>query len=786
MSDVLIAIGIPIQGESQPDENTFAALRATAPGAKVVLLRQRVADAARVLSEDERASSELGSDCELACETSGGNAACFNMLVRSVGADVYILFENGAVPAPGWLERLLETFARISRCGLTGPSTNRSWNEQCVTPAGSGLERGASVADTARAVERRFGAARRSLRPLHSLADFCYAVRREVVMAIGEADEGYNDGTCWEMDYNIRAHRAGFLGVWTCGAFVGRNPVPGTLISNAGDAFEPSKHHYQDKFCGGHLRGKKIDYREHCRGDACPNFAPPDIIQIRMDRQLDRASASNLAPVSLRVQEAPKLEPDPPLVSCIMPTCDRRNFIPDALACFLAQDYPNLELIVVDDGSDSIADLLPNDPRIRYFRLAAKLNTGTKRNFACEQTRGPWIAHWDDDDWYAPNRIRTQLEAMRGTRWQASGTTTMYYLHAEREQAYRYTYRGPGRAWLGALLYTKAAWERHRFESVQIGEDVRFLAHIPVTDRLDLNDPVLTIGMIHSTNTSPKMTTGPYWSPEEPEKIRALLSPTKPTPEPISMPLISCIMPTHNRRAFLPLTLACFDQQTYPNKELIVIDDGSDAVGDLLESHPRVRYKRIPRRLRLGAKRNLACELAQGDLIAHWDDDDWYAPDRLLRQLEPLRADTHDLTGLVGGSMLQMPNGEFWTTTPELHSKMFVGDIHGGTLVYRRALWQSGIRYPDVDLAEDATFIRRATAARKRIARIENAGLFVYLRHQRNTWQFASGRFLDPSAWRKTEAPAGFSQQLLAMYSMASSDSSSHTFSGKETGLCLA
>jgi hypothetical protein len=86
-----------------------------------------------------------------------------------------------------------------------------------------------------------------------------------------------------------------------------------------------------------------------------------------------------------------------PLVSCIMPTHKRPDFVPRALTYFLGQTYPSTELIVVDDWADGVADLMPADPRIRYIRLAARATIGAKRNLACEQARGSIIAHWDDD-----------------------------------------------------------------------------------------------------------------------------------------------------------------------------------------------------------------------------------------------------------------------------------------------------------------------------------------------------------------------------------------------------
>ena len=61
-----------------------------------------------------------------------------------------------------------------------------------------------------------------------------------------------------------------------------------------------------------------------------------------------------------------------PLVSCIMPTYNRRPFVPGAIAYFARQEYPNRELIVADDGTDAVGDLVPDDPRVRYLRLERK------------------------------------------------------------------------------------------------------------------------------------------------------------------------------------------------------------------------------------------------------------------------------------------------------------------------------------------------------------------------------------------------------------------------------
>jgi len=84
---------------------------------------------------------------------------------------------------------------------------------------------------------------------------------------------------------------------------------------------------------------------------------------------------------------------DLPLVSCIMPTKDRRPFAQRAIELFQRQDYPNRELVIVDDGKDRIADLVGGDDRIRYVPLDRRLTLGAKRNLACQHARGSLIAH---------------------------------------------------------------------------------------------------------------------------------------------------------------------------------------------------------------------------------------------------------------------------------------------------------------------------------------------------------------------------------------------------------
>lgn len=766
-----VCIGIPIDAEPERFRATLASVRSnTGFDVQLVLLPD---------GPDHATATALADHLDiphLATAEPRGGAACFNRLAQYSDAAVIILLESGASVAPGWLDYLLSALQVDPRNGLVGPSTNRSWNQQAVFSSSESIP--GDMASASAEATRRVGGAVRSLEPLYSLADFCYGVRREVINAIGLADEGYGFGPCWEMDYNIRAARAGWRGVWACAAYVHRAPFTARRQCDEARFFQTSKRRYQDKFCGARLRGEKSDYRLHCRGDACPNFAPASLIKISHpapDIPLPASRPESHEPSEIRILT------EPPLVSCIMPTRDRLRFVPEAIRCFMRQDYPKLELVILDDGISPVGPVLPKDPRIRLIRLPQKKNVGAKRNVGCASAKGEYIAHWDDDDWYPADRISRQVAALQTEKAQICGTSILFYHDALGGRAWIYRYRGGGCAWVGGntFAYRKSWWVNHPFSEIQVGEDSRFLSAAPAGAICDLAAPDLCVARVHRANTSPKRAVGPYWETRAVTELEKLLgadwnlflSVNSAATSNEKTPLVSCIMPTFNRRLFLPLALESFGRQDYPAKELIVVDDGTDVVRNLVERIPGVRYLRLPARASIGEKRNRACETAQGEIIAHWDDDDWYAPNRLRHQVAPLLAGQADLTGLENSCLLELPAARFWRTRPGLHTRMFAGNVHGGTLVYWKKLFLDGIRYPLISLAEDAAFIYAALRGRKRLLSMSNNGVFIYVRHGHNAWKFQPGQFLDPTGWDLIPLPPGFSAEILAAYRDATNQS---------------
>lgn len=206
---------------------------------------------------------------------------------------------------------------------------------------------------------------------------------------------------------------------------------------------------------------------------------------------------------------------DTPLVSCIMPTANRRRYVPDAIRCFLRQDYPHKELVILDDGADSVADLIPDDPQIRYIRLTGKRTLGKKRNECVEAARGDLIMHWDDDDWHAPHRIRVQVEALLAANAEVCSVTQLLFYELETGVTWLYAYRSLKKhKWLagGTLLYTRDFWRRAPFPDIQVASDTRFIFNHSLDRAAIMPDYSFYVAMIHPTNTSRKTTRGAYWS----------------------------------------------------------------------------------------------------------------------------------------------------------------------------------------------------------------------------------------------------------------------------------
>ena len=105
-------------------------------------------------------------------------------------------------------------------------------------------------------------------------------------------------------------------------------------------------------------------------------------------------------------------------------------------------------------------------------------------------------------------------------------------------------------------------------------------------------------------------------------------------------PLVSVIIPTHNRASMLPRAIRSVQRQTYPHLEILVIDDASiDNTADVVAGFddPRIRYMRHEANRGGSASRNTGIRAATGDYIAFLDDDDEWEPEKTEEQKRVLQ-----------------------------------------------------------------------------------------------------------------------------------------------------
>jgi glycosyltransferase involved in cell wall biosynthesis len=681
--------------------------------------------------------------------TSGpqGPPACFNRLASRTDAAVVILVESGTVLGPGCVPLLVGALAHPRR-GLAGPSTNRSWNEQGVFSGASA----SGVVWTAAVARQHFGAAVRSLEPLHSLADFCLAVGRPVIEAIGGADEEYGIGPCWEMDYNIRAARAGFEGVWVGAAYAYRHPPTERRRATEARMMGRARRLYQDRFCGQQLNGERADYENHCRGEACEYFAPAHLLTLRQPigelapALPDPAAGQPVQPTPSPVTTAAVVtSSSAPLVTAIMPTRQRPEFALQAVGYFLAQDYPHKELVILEDGAPSLVRKLPSDPRIRYIATGlAQRSIGAMRNEACQLARGDIVAHWDDDDWHGPGRLMRQAAAIRADRADITGLRGSLMLDLPAWRFWRCQPELHRRLFVrdvhgGTLVYRRRIWEEvAQFPDCSLAEDAVFLDQaVRRGARLEgVEAEGIFIYVRHGSNAwaiACGLTGGaagwePVPEPDLPPGVRAFYAVRSAAALPPSTtPLVSCVMPTFDRRSFVAQSVHYFLRQDYPAKELIIVDDGPEPVNDLLPADHRITYHRLDVRTVLGTKRNLACELARGTIIVHWDDDDWASPQRVRVQVAALTRGDADICGVASLLYYDPASSSAWRFTWPDRLRPWAA---GPSLCFRKELWARS-PFPAVATGEDTRFV--FSPAVRRVADVQAAGCIVGIIHGRNT-----------------------------------------------------
>jgi len=173
----------------------------------------------------------------------------------------------------------------------------------------------------------------------------------------------------------------------------------------------------------------------------------------------------------------------------------------------------------------------------------------------------------------------------------------------------------------------------------------------------------------------------------------------------------------------------------------LILDDG-DSIKGLIPRDDRIRYFQLEGRLVLGAKQNLGCDLADGEIICHWDDDDWSSPIRMEQQVEALLHSRKSVTGFHSMMFYDEIRRRVW------HYQGPLDWVVGSSLCYLKSYWADD-PFPTISVGQDTYMVLQARA-RRELYPLSGRDQMVARRHSSNTSPF----FCWPKYYQETSLDA--------------------------------
>lgn len=172
-----------------------------------------------------------------------------------------------------------------------------------------------------------------------------------------------------------------------------------------------------------------------------------------------------------------------PLVSVILPTRDRPELLPRAVASVLAQTEADLELLIIDNNrreSPVRGEKWSADTRVKVVSAPEAASAAAARNAGLHAAQGTWISYLDDDDAYRPEKLERQLQLAESTGAGVVLCGAEFHLQGRSREVQCDRPR-----WQGDELILKARWNTpllfhrrrvgQRFdETLSPGEDAEF------------------------------------------------------------------------------------------------------------------------------------------------------------------------------------------------------------------------------------------------------------------------------------------------------------------------
>lgn len=146
----------------------------------------------------------------------------------------------------------------------------------------------------------------------------------------------------------------------------------------------------------------------------------------------------------------------------------------------------------------------------------------------------------------------------------------------------------------------------------------------------------------------------------------------------MSMPIVSVIIPNYNRARFLPKVIESVRKQSYPNLEIIVVDDCSTdnslaILSDLAKSYSNLKVFQVDKNRGANYCRNYGVKQAEGDYIAFLDSDDYFLEEKIEKQMAVLEANpqlTFVVSSFFQGGIHQLHEGPIYLKDVLRHNNL--------------------------------------------------------------------------------------------------------------------
>jgi len=205
---------------------------------------------------------------------------------------------------------------------------------------------------------------------------------------------------------------------------------------------------------------------------------------------------------------------DLPYVSLITLTHNRRDLFKVALHNYKHINYPKdkFEWLIIDDGSDTVMDMIPCDDNINYIYIKDKLDLGKKRNFSVEQAKYDIVAFMDDDDYYYPSHLKMRVNYLINSERQCVTCSTIgcfdinKYISIMNVPPHQLAFED--RVSEATLIFYKDFWEKQKFSDESKGGEGNEFLKGRQSHCLEVSWEYIIVSLLHSRNTSNRVVRG--------------------------------------------------------------------------------------------------------------------------------------------------------------------------------------------------------------------------------------------------------------------------------------